>query len=188
MNPLSGIFIVLCFSFFKNHEALCPHRSPGTAHMKLAGCQHQEMFDCSTDHQVEDLKPPVCSKRQSLRSVVRGVLQMVSKLGSSFSTSQVVLLAGPAWKQSTQPDVHLGQPRDPTNGPLWQTSRLRSQKAKHRRNIRDHLIRWFSKRGVQTHRQHEHNLGTCEKCKYPDLLHRKLYHEAQQSVLNASFR
>ena len=42
MNPLSGIFIVFCFSFFKNHQALLPHRSPGTGPMKLAGFQQQE--------------------------------------------------------------------------------------------------------------------------------------------------
>lgn len=56
MNPLSGIFIVLCFSFF-NNQALLPDRSPGTGHMKLTGFQQQEMSDHSTDHQGEDSKP-----------------------------------------------------------------------------------------------------------------------------------
>lgn len=62
----------------------------------------------------------------------------------------------------------------------------KSQEARHGRNLRDHLMQWFSKTGVQIHRQHQHHLGTCYECKYPNLLHRKFYHEAQQSVLNAS--
>lgn len=88
MNPLSGIFIALCFSFFNNHQALLPDRSPGMGHMKLTGFQQQEMSDRSTDHQGEDSKPLACSKRQSLRSADTRVLKMVSKGGSGHLNLQ----------------------------------------------------------------------------------------------------